>query len=301
MISSRQLECFRAVARELHFTRAAQTLRIAQPALSQQIRKMERQLGLVLFERNNHRVELTAAGEALLLHAERILSDLGAVEEEMLCWGQGIRGRIRLGAARSLTEQLARLLAAFCGNYPSVEVELREQNTAEMIEGLHAGRLDAATLAGLPPRGDRRLESRPLGEEPLVLVTRPESRLAGELAGLDGVDLVQYPSGSAIGEIIRTALAEAGVSPRSRFEIREPGTARAMVSVGLAAAILPRSLAESPGPPVRIVALEPDLTWTPSLAWSATRRTAPALTAFLEFVIEHPELAGLAGQEHASQ
>jgi DNA-binding transcriptional LysR family regulator len=125
--------------------------------------------------------------------------------------------------------------------------------------------------------------------------------LAGELAGLHGVDLVQYPSGSAIGEIIRTALAEAGVSPRSRFEIREPGTARAMVSVGLAAAILPRSLAESPGPPVRIVALEPDLTWTPSLAWSATRRTAPALAAFLDFVIEHPELAGLAGQEHASQ
>lgn len=118
MISSRQLEYFHAVARELHFTRAAEALRIAQPALSQQIRKLERQLGLALFERNNHRVALTPAGEALLGHAERILSDLVAVEDELLGWAGGVRGRIRLGAARGLMVQLACVLAEFCQHHP---------------------------------------------------------------------------------------------------------------------------------------------------------------------------------------
>src|ERR1700733_11465072 len=102
MINSRQLEYFRAVARELHFTRAAQGVGVAQPALSQQIRKLERQLGLQLLERDHHRVSVTSAGEALLEHAERVLADLAVVEEEMLDWSTGVRGSFRLGVARGL-------------------------------------------------------------------------------------------------------------------------------------------------------------------------------------------------------
>jgi DNA-binding transcriptional LysR family regulator len=136
------------VARELHFTRAAETLRIAQPALSQQIRKLERQLGVELFERNNHGVELTAAGAALLEGAERILSDLAAVEEEMLGWANGTRGRIRLGSARGLTVRLARLLTAFSEAHPAVEVELREMTTGEMT----ACTRDASTRRPWPSR-----------------------------------------------------------------------------------------------------------------------------------------------------
>lgn len=297
MISSRQLEYFQAVARELHFTRAAEALHIAQPALSQQIRKLEKQLGLALFERNNHRVELTPAGTALLEHAERILSDLVAAEDEMLGWAGGVRGRIRLGAARGLTGQLARVLAGFCRAFPAVEVELREQNTEEMVAGLHAGRIDVATLAGRPAPGDRRLACHPLGEEPLVLVTGPRTPLAERrsvpVAELDGVDLVVYPSGSAVGGIIASALADADAWPRARFESGDYGTARALVGVGLAAAVMPLSVATAPGPPVAVVALEPEPVWTPSLAWSAARRPAPALAAFIDFVVGHPEFAAL--------
>ncbi|MFI6651836.1 LysR family transcriptional regulator [Streptomyces sp. NPDC050529] len=79
-------------------------LRTAQPALSQQIRKMERQLGVTLFERDKHRVELTAAGAVLLESAERILSDLAAGEGEMRGWADGTRGRIRLGGRQRDTE-----------------------------------------------------------------------------------------------------------------------------------------------------------------------------------------------------
>ncbi|MFC4052334.1 LysR family transcriptional regulator [Actinomadura syzygii] len=296
MMGSRQLEYFRAVARELHFTRAAEALRIAQPALSQQIRKLERQLGVALFERNNHRVELTPAGTALLEHAERILADMAAVEDEMRGWAEGTRGRIRLGGARGLTARLARLLAEFSRQYPAIVVELLEMNTEEMVAGLYGGRLDAATVVRLPPQEEgRRLESLPLGEEPLVLVTTPSGPLAGKyrvpVASLDGVDLVCYPPGSVIREIVLSALADAGATPHIRFETREYSTARAMVSVGLAAAVMPRSVAEEPGQPVGVVRLDPEPTWAPSLAWPAGRRPGPALAAFIDFMARHPGLA----------
>jgi DNA-binding transcriptional LysR family regulator len=204
MITSRQLEYFRAVARELHFTRAAQTLNVAQPALSQQVRKLERQLGLSLlglslFDRDRHRVELTAAGSCLLAHAERILADLDAVEQEMRDWLTGTRGLVRLGTARALATPLARLLAAFSEAFPGVEVELREEATQSMLDDLRAGRLDAATLADTP-RLDSGLCYHPLGSEALVLVVgrvTPLARLRRiPVERLDGLDLVLYRPGS---------------------------------------------------------------------------------------------------------
>ena len=150
MINSRQLEYFRAVARELHFTRAAEGLGVAQPALSQQIRKLERQLGLQLLERDHHRVAVTPAGEALLEHAERVLADLAVVEDEMLGWSAGIRGRFRLGVARGLSARLARVLAGFSTEYPQVDLELREESNEAMVADLYAARLDVATLAAMP-------------------------------------------------------------------------------------------------------------------------------------------------------
>jgi DNA-binding transcriptional LysR family regulator len=299
VISSRQLEYFQAVARELHFTRAAEALRIAQPALSQQIRKLERQLGLTLFERDNHHVELTPAGLALLTHAERVLSDLDAVEQEMLGWAGGVRGHVRLGAARGLLAQLARALATFCRTYPAVEIELQELNTEEMLAGLHAGRLDLVTLGDTPDLGDPRLVAHPLGAEPLVLITGRPSAFAERdsipVAELDGVDLVGYPEGSAVGRIILAALAEAGARPRTRFVGREYNTARALANVGLAAAIMPRSVARAPGPEIHVVRLAPEPVWTPSLAWSASRRPAPALATLVDFLLNQAEFGVLDG------
>jgi DNA-binding transcriptional LysR family regulator len=295
MISSRQLECFRAVARELHFTRAAEVLRVAQPALSQQIRKLERQLGLELFERDKHRVAITPAGAALLQHAERILADLAAVEEELLGWSAGTRGWVRLGVARGLAARLARLLVEFSAANPGIEVELREESNEAMVADLYAGQLDVATLAALPWPDDGRLASHPLGREPLVLITGGAGPLARRqrvpVTALDGLDLVLYSKGSAVREIIVSALAAAGARPAVRFETREYGTARSLASVGLAAAILPRSVAEEAGPPVRIVRLDPEPAWAPSLAWSAVRRPPPALAAFISFAVGHQELA----------
>jgi DNA-binding transcriptional LysR family regulator len=77
-----------------------------------------------------------------------------------------------------------------------------------------------------------------------------------------------------------------------RFETRDYSTARALAGVGLAAAIMPRSVARAPGPAVQVVELEPAPVWTPTLAWSANRRPAPALAALIDFMVGHPDLAG---------
>jgi DNA-binding transcriptional LysR family regulator len=76
-----------------------------------------------------------------------------------------------------------------------------------------------------------------------------------------------------------------------RFETRDYSTARALVDVGLAAAILPRSVARAPGPPVQTIELDPQPVWTPALAWSARRRPTPALSSLIDFMVGHPDLA----------
>jgi DNA-binding transcriptional LysR family regulator len=83
-----------------------------------------------------------------------------------------------------------------------------------------------------------------------------------------------------------------GVVSRSRFESREYSTARILASVGLAAAIMPRSVAEAPGPAIHIARLDPEPIWRPSLAWPAGRRPAPAVRAFIDFALAHPAFAG---------
>lgn len=295
MLRSRQLEYFLAVGRELHFTRAAEALHIAQPALSQQIRKLEAQLGLPLFERDRRHVALTPAGEALMVHADRVLADLAAVEDEMLAWRGGLRGRIRVGTARGLATPLAHVLAGFTAVLPDVEIDLREEATEEMIRDLRQGELDVATLATTP--ADPALHLHSLGREPLVLVTGEDGVFAGRrrvrLTALQDVDLVLYRPGSAIRRIIVEALAAAGVTPRVRFETREYRTARILASEGLGVAILPRSIAHEPGHPVHVIRLEPELHWEACLGWSAQRRPGPALAAFIDFVTSHPELARL--------
>ncbi|MBW8482228.1 LysR family transcriptional regulator [Actinomadura parmotrematis] len=300
MLSSRQLGYFQAVARELHFTRAAEALHIAQPALSQQVRKLERQLGVTLFDRSGHRVALTPAGAALLAHADRVLADLAAVEDEMLGWSTGLRGRLRLGVARGLVAQLTGLLADYCAAHPGVEVELREHNTDEMAAGVRDGRLDVATLAAAPER-DGTLAEAPLGAEPLVLAVGPGTPLAGRariaVRDLDGVDLVLFPRGSAISRLVRDALDAAGVHARERFESREYGTARSLAAAGLAAAFMPRSVAAAPGPAVAVLELDPAPVWRPVLVWSARRRPAPALAAFLEMARGRDLISGTSGRE----
>ncbi|WP_225830668.1 LysR family transcriptional regulator [Streptomyces sp. NK08204] len=181
----RQLAYFIAVAEELHFGRAADRLHIVQSAVSQQIQRLERELGADLFDRSPRRVRLTAAGERLLPEARAVLA---AVEKARAC--VVVPAGLRVGTSTGLGTHLDRVLAAFAERAPDVPVELVSLPVGERLARVAAGRLDAAFVrAAEPPPGVRVL---PLWPDPLVAALPAAHPLAAR-AEIDVADLAELP------------------------------------------------------------------------------------------------------------
>jgi DNA-binding transcriptional LysR family regulator len=285
----RQVRYFVVVAREQHFTRAAEEIGIAQPALSQQVRSLERELGVALLERTSRRVRLTAAGEVFLARAEQLLADAAEAQREMQEFAGLARGRVAVGAVPSLDERwLADLLSRFYHLYPGIELVLREETTAELVELVAQGQLDLA-LIHLAESADRPgLATAPLFSEDLVLAVGPEHPLAGEervgLVALREERWVLLKPGSVVRQSVVDACTALGFAPRIAFESSALGPVRALASVNLGIAVLPRSIAEADGPPIAVVRLDPPaLTRTVGLVWRAASSRSRAAAAFLDF------------------
>ena len=161
----RQLRYLVALAEERHFTRAAAREHIAQPALSQQIRRLEEEVGLALVERTTRQVTITAAGELLVGRARRILSEVDAAQTEL----QGLRGieagHVTVGAMHTMGPiDVSLALAIFHGRHPGVELTVREMSSEELAEMLRVDELDLAFLSVT-----ERIESHGLGLHQLRL------------------------------------------------------------------------------------------------------------------------------------
>jgi DNA-binding transcriptional LysR family regulator len=173
----RQLRSFVVLAEELHFRRAADRLHLAQPSLSQQIRKLEAELGVPLFTRNRRGADLTEAGAALLVGARDVVARADRMAVDARAVGLGQRGRLRLSLTRSLTGGIAgAIVAAFRARYAEVDLDLTLGSTMLHVEQLHAGDVDAAFVR--PPLEDTELEELVLGREPMVCVLPAGHRLA---------------------------------------------------------------------------------------------------------------------------
>ncbi len=296
----RQLRYVVAVARRRHFTAAAADLHVAQPALSQQIRLLERELGVELFDRSGHRVRPTTAGEAFVARAERMLAEAASARAEMAEFAGLARGRVVIGSLPSLAErQLPALLAGFHALYPGIELFLREETTAQLLALARAGEVDAAlvhqTATDRPPV-DITLDT--LFTEELVAVVAPGHRLAAHarlpLRALREEPLISSKPGSAIRQTVLDACTAAGFTPHIAFESGGTATVRALAAAGLGVAILPLSDAVAEGPAVAFAPLQPALTRTVALAWSAERYRPAAAAAFLSYArdaLRRPPLA----------
>ena len=303
MMELRHLRYFMAVARHLHFTRAAAELHVAQPALSQQIAQLERILGVALLDRARRRVRLTAAGDALLVRAERILAEVEHAEEEMHAYAGVLRGRVALGTLPHVGAfLLPALLARFHRRYPGVEIALHEEATQQLAALLAAGQVDLAlvhaTEATLPPYlADPTMILEPLFTEDLVLGVAPGHALAGQarvaLAELRDEPFVAFKSGSGLRRALERAASEASFAPRIVFESGDLGTICGLVAAGGGVTLIPRSVAQTHQPAIKLVALSaPPLGRTVLLAWRGDRQRSPAAEACLAFirvdVAEHP-------------
>lgn len=243
----RRLRYFVAVAEERHFGRAAERLYIAQPALSQQIRALETELGAQLFARSTRRVDLTPAGARLLPRVLALLADADAAFAEAKRVHEGTEGVIRLGFIGSATYGLMPSLSrALSAELPSLRVELKgEMLSPEVEQGLATGALDLGVLRPFATHSD--IEHVLLRTEPLVAALPEGHRLAHAdevtLADLAGDPWITYPRrGSAMGDAMALATAEAGFSPEVRTEVRETATLVSFVAAGLGVSVVPQGV-----------------------------------------------------------
>ena len=286
----RQLEYFAAVARHLHFTRAADELHVAQPALSQQVRRLEAELGVPLLVRTTRRVQLTEAGELLLARVARALAEIEAARSELAELTGVLRGRVQIGAMQTLERlDLPSLIAAFHREHAGVEIVLREMATAQMQRLLRIDELDCAFLT-ITEDLDPALEAAHAYREELVVVSGPSSRWAGRrrvrMADLRDEPFVFFAAGTGLRAATVRLAAEAGFTPRVAFETNELSRVRALAAHGLGVGIVPREAAEAPGRPVAVASLAPRAHRDVGLAWRAERRASPAAAAFLRFARE---------------
>ena len=288
----RQLRYLVAVADERHFTRAAAREHVAQPALSQQIKRLEEQVGLALVERTTRSVALTEAGELLVARARRVLNELDAAQAELEALSGVYIGHVIVGVLHTMGPvDVSLVLALFRERHPGVELTVREQSSEELAGMVRDDEVDLAFLSVT-----ERVESQGLGlhqlvsEELVLLVSRAHplaARRRVRMAELAGEEFISYREGARLRELLESAGRSAGFEPRVTLESNESGRIRRLVARGLGVAILPRSDADRPGADVAVCALaEPALTRDITLAWREGRRLAPAPAAFLELARE---------------
>ncbi|WP_037065305.1 LysR family transcriptional regulator [Pseudonocardia acaciae] len=250
----RQLAYFDAVVRHGGFTRAAEQLRVAQPAVSAQVRRLESELGVELLARTTRRVRLTRAGELVLARARRALAELDGARSDLAELAGVLRGRVRIGAIQAIGPfDLPAALAAFHARYPEVDMELRTARLRGLVAALDADEIDLA-IGPLNDSLPARVASRPLFDDELVLITAPDHPLAGSsavaLSAVRDEPFACLPADSGLRAILDRACAAAGFAPRVRYESTGVQQLRKLVSHGLGVALLARSIAESPGRPV---------------------------------------------------
>ncbi|MBL8092730.1 MAG: LysR family transcriptional regulator [Anaerolineales bacterium] len=284
----RHLRAFVAVAEALSFSRAAEDLDIAQPAVSQQIRALEEELGVPVFDRIGKRVSLTEAGRGLLPHARQILGLVETAENEVRERGQLKRGRASLGAPPTVsTHILPARLTQFKQQHAGLEVLLREAGTETLLRQIEEGRLDLAIVATdvLPTA----VESVPFLEERYVLAVSAQHPFLGRRQSVRLTDLTQepfilFPEGYKLREVTLTACALAGFEPRVALDGGAMQSALEFVGAGLGVALVPELALTDIRGIKQLKISDQDLRRQLGLTWLKARSLSPAARALREFL-----------------
>jgi DNA-binding transcriptional LysR family regulator len=290
-LDPRVLRYFLAVAAELHFGRAAASLHISQPSLSNQIQNLERRLGTDLFVRTSRRVELTPAGRALLEEAPLALAALERAAERTRLAGVGVAGTVRLAyAPMAGYETLGAILAAAEQDSPNVTVVAKELFSAQIPGGVSAGEFDLGlSLFPEPMPGVR---SALVRTEPLALLLGKDHRLARAdpvpVASLRDETLLMFPRDLAPGyyDLVTAACEQSGFQPRIRSFIDPPPQAmlarlRTTQEVGVPPASFASYTAAADSGLAACRIVEPEIRVEWSVLWSARAQSA-AVRRFLE-------------------
>ncbi|MCX4831738.1 LysR substrate-binding domain-containing protein [Streptomyces sp. NBC_01016] len=292
----RHLRYFAAVAETRHFGKAAQALHMAQPPLSQAIRRLETELGVELFTRTTRQVSLTGAGEVFRTDVERILKSVDEAVARVGRFATGVEGVLRVGLTGSASyRQLPSLARLVKQEMPHVRMEVHtEMLTPAQELGLIERRLDVGVLR--PPIRQEGIAHRLIADEPLIAAVPEGHRLAEaqdiRVEQLRHEDFIMYGAtlGSVVNDaVVRSCLAS-GFYPHRAYEVTETSAALALVAAGLGVAVLPASIRSAPREGVVCRAIEDALTVPLALAWRPEDET-PLIRQLLDVLERHDLLA----------
>jgi len=234
-----RLKVFRTVAEAMSFRKAAEVLHLSQPAVSQQIRALEEEARVRLFDRaggdgHGSQIALTEAGRVLLGYANRAAAIMGEAERALAALNHEVTGELRLGASTTVAQYLLpRILSAFLKQYPNVRMSMVSGNTEEIVGAVAEERVALGIIEGPPMRRDVKTE--PMAPDELVLIVSPAHPWAqrkGTIAvqELTSVPLLLRERGSGTRRVVERALKDAGVPLKSLKVAMELDSTEAIIS-----------------------------------------------------------------------
>jgi DNA-binding transcriptional LysR family regulator len=266
MLDLRRLQVFHAVATRRSFSAAALALSYTQSSVSEAVAALERQLGVTLLDRSSRPVRATAAGEVVLAHAETLLGQASAIEEDLVALTHGDAGRLRLaGFYTAWSTFLPAAIADFARSRPRVRLELDQQDPPAALRQLRAGEVDVAVIFRFEP-GDpaqdpgARLLSTHLGHDPYSLAVPADGPLARrgrlKVADLADASWCAAPLGSSATTVLQEFCRQhGGFEPRIDYPTEDVAMAQPLVAAGLAVALQPSLNLRQPYPGVAVRAL----------------------------------------------
>jgi DNA-binding transcriptional LysR family regulator len=247
LLDVRRLRAFMAVAEHRNFTRAAERLGIAQQPLSQQIARLERDLGVRLFDRDTRNVALTEAGAEVYRDAKDLIARIEAAQRNAQRAARGEIGRIVVGAGNyGIDHAVPTILRGFHARYPGVEIELYEHHTAEQLQALRRGEIDVAFA--IEPELEDDLQAERMHEEGFVLILPAGSPYSGaepvDLADFRDARFLATPRHLSPGldDLKARVFRDAGFTPTVAQYATQISTMLALVSAGVGILLTPAAL-----------------------------------------------------------
>jgi len=283
----RKLEIFLAVAENQSFVKASAALYIAQSAVSISIQKLENELDLKLFIRNNKRVELTAEGHALLLHAEKIMSQTRVAKLELEEMSELKRGEVKLGVPAMLASYfLPSYLVDFTREYPNIKITIIDEGTKLIRQHLDQGTIDMGIISLDEPIDD--IESHPIIHEEMLLCLSRSHPLAKKqsvkFSELKDQHLILYREGYFLREIVNRMCIQYELEPIIDFEVNLVQLMKTLVLSELGVSFCLRSVLKEETELVGIP-FKPKLELDFGIAWKQNNYLSKANRAFADFMI----------------
>jgi DNA-binding transcriptional LysR family regulator len=289
-VSLRQLRVFEAVARQLSYTRAAEELHLSQPAVSMQVRQLEEEVGLNLFEKLGKSISLTEAGKEIFHYSRSINRSLQEMEDVMESLKGVNRGQLSVAVASTVNYFAPKLLAVFHKRFPGIGLKLDVTNREQLVRLLDANSVDMVLMGQAPEGVD--VESEAFMDNPLVVVAPPDHPLVGErdidLERLAPEVFVMREPGSGTRQAMERFFAEHGVSIRHGMQMTRNEAIKQAVRAGLGLSVVSEHTIELELATGKLVMLDvlgfPILRqW--HLVYRRGKRLSPAARAFREFVL----------------